>query len=204
VCANGLQTALERDIRLEFERQRPRRINQTEERRVSGDCALSPRGSDHGLTARTLIGEGAGQFHEAVLQGFGRFKGRVLGLLPLFLKIDLHVVGLIHLLAIGLRLLCLAQYVVRRKLFEAEVESERQIKGLYAGQTSRATARPTTELMLDAFEGINLVIGKNEKGQTVAWIAPLKELQKRILDLLGFTQEIYIRLTIHFQNLAPG
>ena len=137
-------------------------------------------------------------------QGFGRFKGRVLGLLPLFLKIDSHVVGLIHLLAIGLRLLCLVQYVVRRKLFEAEVESERQIKGLYAGQTSRATARPTTELMLDAFEGINLVIGKNEKGQTVAWIAPLKELQKRILDLLGFTQEIYIRLTIHFQNLAPG
>ncbi len=137
-------------------------------------------------------------------QGFGRFKGRVLGLLPLFLKIDLHVAGLIHLLVIGLRLLCLVQYVVRRKLAEAEVESERQIKGLYAGQASRATTRPTTELMLDAFEGINLVIGKNEKGQTVAWLAPLKELQKRILDLLGFTPEIYLRLAIHFKNLAPG
>jgi transposase len=136
-------------------------------------------------------------------QGFGRFKGRVLGLLPLFLKIDLHVAGLIHLLVIGLRLLCLVQYVVRCKLAEAEVESERQIKGLYAGQASRATTRPTTESMLDAFEGINLMIGKNEKGQTVAWLAPLKELQKQILDLLGFTQEIYLRLVIHFQNLAP-
>jgi transposase len=136
-------------------------------------------------------------------QGFSRFKGRVLGLLPLFLKIDLHVAGLIHLLVIGLRLLCLAQYAVRRKLAEAKVESERQIKGLYAGQASRATARPTTEAMLDAFEGINLVIGKNEKGQTVAWLAPLKELQKQILDLLGFSQEIYLRLVTHFQNLAP-
>jgi transposase len=119
-------------------------------------------------------------------------------------SIDLHVAGLIHLLVIGLRLLCLVQYVVRRKLAEAEAESERQLKGLYAGQASRATTRPTTESMLDAFEGINLVIGKNEKGQTVAWLAPLKELQKQILDLLGFTQEIYLRLVIHFQNLAPG
>ncbi len=136
-------------------------------------------------------------------QGFGRFKGRVLGLLPLFLKIDLHIAGLIHLLVIGLRLLCLVQFVVRRKLAEAQIESERQIKGLYAGQASRATTRPTTESMLDAFEGVSLMIGKNEKGQTVAWLTPLKGLQKQILDLLGFSQEIYLRLVTHFQNLAP-
>lgn len=136
-------------------------------------------------------------------QGFGRFKGRRLGLMPLFLKIDLHIAGLIHLLSIGLRLLCLAQFVVRRKLAEAKIESERQIKGLYAGQASRATTRPTTELMLDAFEGVSLMIGKNEQGQTIAWLTPLKELQKQILDLLGFSQEIYLRLVTHFQNLAP-
>ena len=136
-------------------------------------------------------------------QGFGRFKGRRLGLLPLFLKIDLHVAGLIHLLVIGLRLLCLVQFVVRRKLAAAKVERERNIKGLYAGQASRATTRPTTELMLDAFEGVNLVIGKNEKGQTVTRLIPLTELQQRILDLLGFSREIYLRLVTHFQNLAP-
>ncbi|MGH9801783.1 MAG: IS1634 family transposase [Blastocatellia bacterium] len=139
----------------------------------------------------------------SIEQGFGRFKGRVLGLLPLFLKLDLHIAGLIHLLVIGLRLLCLVQFVVRRKLAEAKIESERQIKGLYAGQASRATTRPTTELMLDAFEGVNLVIGKNEKGQTVTRLIPLTELQKRILDLLGFSQEIYLQLVTHFQNLAP-
>ena len=136
-------------------------------------------------------------------QGFGRFKGRRLGLLPMFLKIDLHIGGLIHLLVIGLRLLCLVQFVVRRKLAEAEVESERQIKGLYAGQASRATRRPTTELMLDAFDGVSIMIGKNEKGETLAWLTPLNELQKRIVDLLGFSQEIYLRLVTHFQNLAP-
>lgn len=139
----------------------------------------------------------------SIEQGFGRFKGRVLGLLPMFFKIDLHIAGLIHLLSIGLRLLCLVQFVVRRKLAEAKVESEAQIKGLYPGQASRATARPTTELMLDAFEGVNLVIGKSERGQMVAQLIPLSELQKRILDLLGFSQEIYFQLVTHFQNLAP-
>jgi transposase len=136
-------------------------------------------------------------------QGFGRMKGRRLGLLPMFLKIDLHVGGLIHLLVIGLRLLCLVQYVVRGKLAEAEVESERQIRGLYAGQATRATARPTTELMLEAFDGVSMMIGKNEKGETLAWLTPLNELQKRIIDLVGFSQEIYLRLVTHFQNLAP-
>lgn len=140
---------------------------------------------------------------QTIEQGFGRLKGRRLGLLPLFLKLDLHVAGLIHLLVIGLRLLCLVQFVVRRKLAEAKTESERQIKGLYAGQASRATTRPTSELMLGACEGVSLMIGKNEKGQTVAWLTPLNELQKRILDLLGFSQEIYLRLVTHFQNLAP-
>ena len=136
-------------------------------------------------------------------QGFGRFKGRRLGLLPLFFKIDLHVVGLIHLLVIGLRLLSLVQYLARRKLAEAVLETERQIKGLYAGQASRVTTQPTTELMLDAFEGVNLKIGKNEKGQTIAALTPLNGVQKRILDLLGFSQEIYLRLATYFQNLAP-
>ena len=138
----------------------------------------------------------------SIEQGFGRLKGRQLGLLPLFLNLDLHVTGLIHLLVIGLRLLCLVQFVVRRKLAEAKVESERKIKGLYAGQASRATTRPTTELMLNAFEGVNLVIGKNEKGQTVTQLIPLTVLQKQILDLLGFSQEIYLQLATHFQNLA--
>lgn len=139
----------------------------------------------------------------SIEQGFGRFKGRVLGLLPLFLKNDLHIAGLIHLLAIGLRVLCLMQYVVRRKLAEAKVAGESQLQGLYPGQASRVTTRPTTELMLNAFDDINLVVGKDEKGRTVTRLLPLTDLQKRILDLLGFSQEIYLRLISHFQNLAP-
>jgi transposase len=136
-------------------------------------------------------------------QGLGRLKGRPLGLLPLFLKDDDRVVGLIHLLVIALRLLCVSQFVVRRRLAEATLESDRKIKGLYAGQASRAISNPTTERMLEAFKGINLLIGEDGLGRTVAWLTPLNELQKRILDLFGFSHEIYLRLVTNYQNLAP-
>jgi transposase len=136
-------------------------------------------------------------------RSFGRLKGRQLSLTPLYLRDDRRVTGLIHLLVIALRLLCVAQFVARRKLAAAEAESERQIKGLYAGQASRGTTRPTIEMMLEAFKDLGLVVATDEQGQTVTRMAPLNELQKRILDLLGFSQEIYLRLGTNFENLAP-
>jgi transposase len=135
-------------------------------------------------------------------QGMGRLKGHRLGVSPLFLRLDSHVSGLIHLLVIGLRLLALVQFVVRRRLAAAENQSDREIKGLYKGQASRATTQPTTESMLAVFEGLSLMIERNKKGHTVARLTPLKDLQKRILELLGFSQEIYLRLVTYFQNLA--
>ncbi len=137
-------------------------------------------------------------------RGFGRLKGRQLSLTPLYLRDDRRVAGLIHLLVIALRLLCLAQFAACRKLAEAETENERQIKGLYAGQASRGTTRPTTEKMLEAFNGLGLVVAIDEEGQTVTRMTPLKELQKRILDLLGFSHDIYLRLGTDFENLAPN
>jgi transposase len=134
-------------------------------------------------------------------QGFGRLKGRQLGLSPLFLKTGSRVVGLINLLVIALRVLCVMQFVVRRKL--AEAEGERQIKGLYAGQKSRATSRPTTESLLKAFEGMSLAVGKDEQGQATTWLTPMSELQLRILDLLGFSHDVYLRLVTNSQNLVP-
>jgi transposase len=137
-------------------------------------------------------------------RGFGRLKGRQLSLTPLYLRDDERVRGLIHLLVIALRLLCVAQFTACRKLAEAETEGERQIKGLYAGQASRATTRPTTELMLEAFQGLSLVVGKDEDGQTITRMPPLNGLQKRILDLLGFSHEIYLQLGTDFEKLNPN
>ncbi|MEI7995560.1 MAG: hypothetical protein WCH01_11730, partial [Methylococcaceae bacterium] len=61
--------------------------------------------------------------------------------------------GLIRLLSIGLRVLCLVEFTVRSAL----QEQGEKLDEIYAGNPKRATVRPTTEMMLRAFVGIHLV-----------------------------------------------
>jgi transposase len=124
-------------------------------------------------------------------RGFGRLKGKPLSLTPMYLQRDDHATGLIRLLTIGLRVLTLLEFVVRHQLSESESESE--IAGLYAGNPKRSTKRPTAEALLGAFSHIDLVGIKGTDGISYH-LTPLTALQQRILELLGFSPEIYTQL----------
>ncbi len=108
------------------------------------------------------------------------------------------MIGLINLLTIALRVLTPLEFQVRRGL-KAEGQT---LKGVYAGQKGRQSARPSTELMLEAFQGIDAVVG-TVKGELVSYLRPLTETQKRILSLLGLDDQLYDKLLFYFQNLAP-
>ncbi len=116
-------------------------------------------------------------------------KGRPLSLTPLYLAREEHVVGLIRLLSLALRVLCLVEFVVQRGL-AATGES---LVGLYAGQPKRATAQPTSEALLRAFRGLHLV---RVHGVTASLqeITPLSDLHQRILALLELPPDTYSRL----------
>lgn len=123
-------------------------------------------------------------------RGFRRLKGP-LSLTPLYLMTTGRLTGLVRVLLIGLRVLGLIEYKARRALQQAGA----QIAGLTKGLPKKATARPTTETLLRAFEGITLLsIG----GQW--YLTPLNALQTYILELLGFSSEIYRRLTPRFSE----
>ena len=93
------------------------------------------------------------------------------------------------LLSIGLRVLTLVEFVVRRELDQQHA----RIAGLYEGNPRRATDRPTTERLLRAFDGI--VLYRSEAGGRVTHqITPLSDLQKRILDLMSLPTDLYARL----------
>lgn len=124
-----------------------------------------------------------------VERGFGRLKGRPLSVTPMYLQRDDHATGLIRLLSIGLRVLTLLEFEVRRRL-EAE---ETALAGLYAGNPKRATARPTAERLLESFQEITLTIIQ-EPHQIRRHLTPLSELQVRILALLDFPLNIYTKL----------
>ena len=121
--------------------------------------------------------------------GFGRLKGQPLSLTPMYLQRDDHATGLIRLLSIGLRLLTLTEFVVRRRL----AEEHAGLSGLYAGNPKRTTTRPTAERLLEAFQEITLTIILGS-GRSLRHLTPLSHVQLRILDLLGLSPSIYTRL----------
>jgi hypothetical protein len=78
---------------------------------------------------------------------------------------------LVRLLSLGLRVLTLLEGVARQRL----AESRGKLAGLYAGNPKRATARLTSEALLEAFQEIHLtlvLIGQ----QVHRHITPLSEL----------------------------
>lgn len=134
------------------------------------------------------LGEAVLAYREEYIveHGFNRLRGKILGLTPLYLTSTTRIKGLIRLLSIGLRVLCLVEFTVRKAL----QEQGEKLDGIYAGNPKRATIRPTTEMMLRAFVGISLVT-VNSGGTDWRSVPPLNTVQSRILALLGFPTVIY-------------
>lgn len=115
-----------------------------------------------------------------VERGFARYKGKTLGLTPLYLSVDNRVKGLIRLLSLGLRVLCLLEFTARRALRD----QGEKLAGIYPGNPTRATTRPTTEMMLKTFRGISLT-EVHVDGAPYLCLTPLSPVQERMLELLG-------------------
>jgi hypothetical protein len=65
-----------------------------------------------------------------------------------------HVTGLIRLLAVGLRVPTLLEFVVRRRL----AADERVLAGGYTGNPTRATAQATADRLLATLPEVTLTI----------------------------------------------
>jgi transposase len=118
--------------------------------------------------------------------GFARTKGKTLNLTPLYLQWDDRVSGLVHLLSIGLRLLTLVEFEVRRRLSE----TGEKLRGVYPGQAGRATTRPSAELLLAVFRGVNMWVVEHE-GVCYRRVSTLTAVQIQILQLLDLPPSIY-------------
>jgi transposase len=117
---------------------------------------------------------------------FSRLNGHPLGLRPLYVHREDHITGLVRLLSLALRLLTLIEFIAQQSLRGAQD----RLQGLYPGNPTRATDRPTTERLLQAFKGIDLTIVEMPD-QSIRHVTPLSELHDRILLLLRFPTTIY-------------
>ncbi|MGF1493656.1 MAG: IS1634 family transposase [Microcoleaceae cyanobacterium] len=124
-----------------------------------------------------------------VEHSFHRLKGKSLGATPLFVKRDDQVLGLLHLLSLGLRLLSLIEFVVHRQL----ASTHDSLSGLYPENPKKTTAKPRTERLLKAFNNITLTAFTVHE-QSYRHLPPLTPLQEKILHLLGLSSHIYTDL----------
>jgi transposase len=131
-------------------------------------------------------------------RNFRRLKGRPLGIRPLYVQREDHACGLVRLLSLALRVLTLVEHVARVQL-QAEGVS---LRGLYAGNPQRQTTRPTTERLMEAFQGITLTV-VHLPDQTIRHVTPLSDLQQRILALLNLPISIYQALAVHTASIPP-
>jgi transposase len=119
----------------------------------------------------------------------GRLKGRPLSLTPMYLEREDHATGLIRLLSLGVRVLTLLEFGVRQRLATAKT----LLAGLYVGNPKRATAHPTAERLLEAFQGLTLTFIREGRRRR-SHLTPLARVQRRILALLDFPDNIYTGL----------
>ena len=82
-------------------------------------------------------------------------------------------------LTLGVRVLTLLEFVVRRSL----KQDNAKLPGLHSENKSKETDKPTSERLLKAFSKITLSIIKIGD-KTVRHLTPLSDLQKEILNRL--------------------
>lgn len=124
-----------------------------------------------------------------VEHSFGRLKGKPLSLSPMYLQDDRRATGLVRLLSLGVRILTLLEFTVRRQL----AQTNETLSGVYAGNPKRSTNRPSATLMLEAFEHITLSVIRIGS-QVHRHLSPLTGAQLKILTSLGLSDIIYTRL----------
>lgn len=137
-------------------------------------------------------------YHGQAIQerGFARLKSRNLQIRPLYLRDEVRIAGLVWLLCLALRVLTLTEHRVRTAL----TERQEVIVGLNPASRTQATARPTTERVIAAFDNLTLTTIEMAAG-THRHITPLNATQQHVLVLLALPTDLYERLAHPVANL---
>jgi transposase len=127
---------------------------------------------------------------------FNRLKSRV-HIAPLFVKLNDQIEGLTYLLTLGVRVLTVTEFVLRRSLEQEQAT----LPGLHPENKRKMTDTPTAERLLQAFAGVSLTIIQYAAGEEILRrITPLSGVQEAILQRLGLGTNLYRQLAI--QNMG--
>ena len=125
-----------------------------------------------------------------------RLKSRV-HIAPLFVKLNEQIEGLTYLLTLGVRVLTVLEFVLRRSL----AQDQARLPHVHPENKQKSTDRPTAERILHAFAGVSLTIIEHATGRkSCGGLRPCQGVQEAILQRLGLGTHLYRQLGI--QNMG--
>jgi len=108
-----------------------------------------------------------------------------------------QIEGLTYLLTLGVRVLTVTEFVLRRSLEQEQAT----LPDLHLENKRKMTGTPTAERLLQAFAGVSLTIIQYPAGEEILRrITPLSRVQEAILHRLGLGTNLYRQLEI--QNMG--
>jgi transposase len=123
---------------------------------------------------------------------FNRLKSRV-HIAPMFVTLNEQIEGLTHLLTLGVRVLRVMEFVVRRSL----QRDEDKLTDLHPENKQKRTAKPTAERLLKAFSKVSLTLIQTTAGEVILrQVTTLSAVQEEILKRLGLSPSLYQQLEI--------
>jgi transposase len=123
---------------------------------------------------------------------FHRLKSRV-HMAPRFVTRNEHMEGLTSLLTLGVRVLTVMEFVLRRSL----QNDQARLPNVHPENKQKRTDTPTAERILKAFSDISLTIIKHAAGEDILRrLTPVSGLQEDLLQRLGLGATLYGQLEI--------
>jgi transposase len=123
---------------------------------------------------------------------FHRLKSRV-HMAPLFVKLNDQIEGLTYWLTLGVRVLTVMEFVLRRSLQTEQTT----LPSLHPENKHKMTDKPTAERILKACADVSLPIIKNAVGEEILRrLTSRSGLQEDILQRLGLATSLYGQLEI--------
>lgn len=117
---------------------------------------------------------------------FNRLKSRV-HIAPLCVTRDDQIEGLTYLLTLGVRVLTVMEFVLRRSLQNEQAH----LPGVHPENGKKRTDTPTAERILKALSEVALTILQTAAGEEIRrWLTPLSALQQAILSRLGLATSL--------------
>jgi len=127
---------------------------------------------------------------------FDDLRNKIVPLLPLFLKKDDRIKGLVNILMLALKVSATVEY----KVAESLNAQKQEIAGLYEGNPRRTTSKPSIKRILRAFKGISISLVFVDNKLHLALMTELNTTQKKLIDLLGLNILVYNDLCPKFQT----